>query len=297
MALVFSYKGFCEKFCISPGSYVFVLWGAQGGNCGYNESGRGGYTKAKIALNHSQQFIVCVGGEGSSSYSEFVEGGFNGGGRNGKSPHANESCGGSGGGATDIRIPGLPLDDRILVAGGGGGASEYYFKGDFRGYRLGGYGGGNEGGKYSGNSDDYHYQNGNGGNQTNGGKGGHYNSHLYNPSCSGTDGMKGTGGDGNATAYAGAGGGGGGYYGGGGGADVGSGGGGSGYISEEFFYNGKLIPGNTEFPSPYGNNEVGHSGNGYARITVLLYQSWLSKNYFRSSIALLFTAIGIGSHS
>ena len=286
MALEFPYKGYCENFTISPGSYLFELWGAQGGNCNYSESGRGGYTKAKIVLHHSQQFIVCVGGEGSYSSSEFVEGGFNGGGRNGKSPY-NESCGGSGGGATDIRI----LDDRILVAGGGGGASEYYFKGDFRGYRLGGYGGGNEGGKSSKDPD---YQNGNGGNQTNGGKGGHYNSHLYNPSCSGTDGMKGTGGDGNATAYAGAGGGGGGYYGGGGGADIGSGGGGSGYISEE--YSGKLIPGNTEFLSPLGKNEKGHAGNGYARITVLIYHSCLSKNYFRSSIALMITAIVIGSN-
>ena len=210
MAIEFSYKGYCENFTISQGSYLFELWGAQGGNCTFIESGRGGYARAKIVLRHSQLFFVCVGGEGSYSYSEIVEGGFNGGGRNGISPHVNESCGGSGGGATDIRISGHSLEDRVLVAGGGGGASTYYYNSVLQRYKLGGYGGGIEGGKSSGAWD--YYQNGNGGNQTHGGQGGYYISGDQHPSCSGTNGAIGIGGYGEVSAWSGAGGGGGGFY-------------------------------------------------------------------------------------
>ncbi len=55
--------------------------------------------------------------------------------------------------------------------------------------------------------------------------------------------------------------------GGGGGAVCGSGGGGSGYIGGAT--NGQTIAGNKSFPAPGGGKETGHSGNGYARITLV----------------------------
>jgi len=82
------------------------------------------------------------------------------------------------------------------------------------------------------------------------------------------------------------GGGGGGWYGGGTsnyGSYNGGGGGGSGYVltassykptgyllgSEYYLSNAQTIGGNQSFPAPGGGNETGHSGNGYARITLV----------------------------
>lgn len=63
----------------------------------------------------------------------------------------------------------------------------------------------------------------------------------------------------------------------------GGGGGGSGYVltsssykpsgyalgSEYYLTNAQTIAGNQSFPAPGGGNETGHSGNGYARITLV----------------------------
>jgi len=75
-------------------------------------------------------------------------------------------------------------------------------------------------------------------------------------------------------------GGGGGWYGGGAGYTAG---GGSGYVltassykpagyrlsSEYYLSNAQTIAGNQSFPAPGGGSETGHSGNGYARITLI----------------------------
>ena len=66
----------------------------------------------------------------------------------------------------------------------------------------------------------------------------------------------------------------GGLYGGGAGtsgenANGTGGGGGSGYINMSFLTNGQTIVGNQQFLSPTGINETGHTGNGYARITII----------------------------
>lgn len=45
------------------------------------------------------------------------------------------------------------------------------------------------------------------------------------------------------------------------------GGGGSGYVGG--VTNGQTIAGNQSFPAPGGGTETGHSGNGYARITLV----------------------------
>jgi len=78
-------------------------------------------------------------------------------------------------------------------------------------------------------------------------------------------------------------GGGGGWY--GGGSNNNPGGGGSGYVyssstasnypsgcllnSSYYLTNAQTIAGNTSFPAPGGGSETGHSGNGYARITLV----------------------------
>jgi len=78
--------------------------------------------------------------------------------------------------------------------------------------------------------------------------------------------------------------GGGGWFGGGSGIGGGpGGGGGSGYVltadsykpsgyklgPEYYLSNAQTIAGNQTFKSPTGTNETGHSGNGYARITLV----------------------------
>ncbi len=123
------------------------------------------------------------------------------------------------------------------------------------------------------------YGGGSAGGDGNHGKGG--NQELGGAGCNvGTFGIGGKG-QGNAD---GGGGGGGGWFGGGGGSGGnGGGGGGSGYVltynsykptgyklgSEYFLTDAETIAGNQSFPAPGGGNETGHSGNGYARITLV----------------------------
>ena len=81
----------------------------------------------------------------------------------------------------------------------------------------------------------------------------------------------GQGGDGGIYGYAA--GGGGGWYGGYGGTSYSgngtpNGGGGSGYINT-ILTNAQTIAGNASMPAPAGSTETGHTGNGYARITLV----------------------------
>jgi uncharacterized repeat protein (TIGR01451 family) len=127
-------------------------------------------------------------------------GGFNGGGDAGQA----DLCGaaGGGGGASDVRVGGMALTDRVLVAGGGGGAADFISVC----HPEGGAGGGLTGGAGA-------CSGGAGGDQT---------------GMSGS-GQLGQGSAGAAGVFTGGGGGGGGYYGGAGGQDAGGGGGGGGF--------------------------------------------------------------------
>lgn len=77
---------------------------------------RGGYSEGEIKLTKGTKLYVYVGGRGnhgtSTAYTAHSGGGYNGGGNAGYG-------GGGGGGATDIRIGGDTLYDRVIVAGGG----------------------------------------------------------------------------------------------------------------------------------------------------------------------------------
>jgi len=120
------------------------LWGAQGGyalcngvnytsNSSCGKGGKGGYTSGVIELSAGDKLYVLVGGKGAdtiinASSAVSSTGGYNGGG-NGSWDQNNSTstpeASGGGGGATDIRLNGTALSNRIMVAGGGGGASWY----------------------------------------------------------------------------------------------------------------------------------------------------------------------------
>lgn len=87
------------------------LYGAQGGSAAENSPG--GYGGRSIAdfYVRGKALYVNVGGTPGRSYT----GGWNGGGT------CSQSVGGGGGGATDVRLNGNALSDRVVVAGGGGG--------------------------------------------------------------------------------------------------------------------------------------------------------------------------------
>ena len=248
----YEYKGSEYEFIVPmDGTYKIELWGASGGDFKTpydgifpDSYGRGAYTKGEIKLNKGEKLYVYVG----ENYNDY--GGakliYNGGG-------PGESA---GGGATDVRLTkGVwdnfdSLKSRIMVAAAGGGGAA-------------------NSGRITANEEN---QRGDGG-----GLNGPTPSYTYTSS-----------------------GGGGGYYGGGHGNHPGNswtgGGGGSSFISgypgcnaiskdstqdkiihtnQENHYSGKvftetqMIAGNAEMPNPTGGTETGHTGNGYARITIV----------------------------
>ena len=230
------------------GSAYLQVWG-----CG--QSGLGGYTYGTMAsISTNKKLYVCCGGRP-----------YNGGGKN------VYPSGGAGGGATHIATTNRGIlknyasykSEVVIVAGGGGGADS----------GTGGYGGGTTGGTAVGGR---YYGNlitslATGGTQTGPGK---------NSVHTGEGGSKvvydapgfGMGGSGyilrtNGVDKDGGGNGGGGWYGGGGSANIEAGGGGSGYVNTSLV-SGATIAGNKSFAAPSGGNETGHSGTGYARITV-----------------------------
>ena len=133
----YDYTGEGEKVSLTTnGLYKVELWGAQGGNGwtsaggnGYCTGGKGAYTSGLIKLNTTDDLYVYVGALGESGYAggSYKSTSFNGGGYGGYGGW--DDNGGSGGGATDIRIVNGDWDDptslnsRIMVAAGGGGGA------------------------------------------------------------------------------------------------------------------------------------------------------------------------------
>lgn len=108
--VTFDYTGAAQTWTVPSGvtSIQVTLAGAQGDG---PYGGLGGRVQATIDVTPGTTLNIYVGGHGSGS-----SGGFNGGG--GGNLNNNP---GAGGGASDIRIGGTALSDRVLVAGGGGG--------------------------------------------------------------------------------------------------------------------------------------------------------------------------------
>lgn len=214
----FNYTGSVQTFTIPACVYSITVdvIGAKGGNqtgsSGTSIGGAGGRVQGTIAVNPGDVLSIYVGGQGGVPSQNL--GGFNGGANGGSISY----CAG-GGGASDIRLNGTALSNRIFVGAGGGGAgTNCWGAGDH-----GGAGGGLVGApgcqcnSCAGGTPNYP---GAGGTQSAGGLQGN----DQGQGCT----QPGTLGNGGAGACTYGGGGGGGYYGGGGGG-YGGGGGGSSY--------------------------------------------------------------------
>jgi hypothetical protein len=159
------------------------ITGAAGGTFNDNRQGRGARVQTTLSVSGST-LLIYVGGQGNSCGQPSAGNSFNGGGP----PFG---CGSGGGGASDIRVGGTGLSNRIIVAGGGGGT--------YSGCGQGGHGG--QVGTDGTNTGSCGYSQGHGGTASGGGSGGA-------AASAGTLGLGGAGANGND------GGGGGGYYGG-----------------------------------------------------------------------------------
>ncbi|MDH6255846.1 Ig domain-containing protein [Aurantimicrobium minutum] len=118
----FVYTGAPQLYVVPEGitSISVEVRGAQGGNAGNSNGGRGATVTATIAVTPGESIQINVGGSGN-------HGGWNGGGRGVA----------YGGGASDIRRPAFSTSSscafdlncsataRILVAGGGGGGTSF----------------------------------------------------------------------------------------------------------------------------------------------------------------------------
>jgi len=270
------YTGGAQTFTtLCGGTYQIEVWGARGS--GFN----GGYAKGNVNLNGGQVLNIFVGGMGSggTGTGNIIPGGYNGG---GNAWGYNDGNNGSGGGATDIRVGGTALVDRIMVAGGGGGYV------GANGFPDLGVGGGLTGG--TGSVLFTIVYSAGGGTQTSGG------SSAAGGVSVGSFGQGGNGGTRSqqlghttGTTLSHRSGGGGGYY--GGGQNMLAGGGGSGFISGHsgcnavnasgvhqghpnhfsgLIFNGTvLIAGDASMPNPNGGTMTGNGGHGVAIITYL----------------------------
>ena len=306
-AYIFNYPCYSRTECepyeliMSPGTYKIELWGAQGGDARYQNQdnirkgsgGKGAYVSGTIQLIGTTKLFLYIGGQGedqSSIYQNVSRGGFNGGGDGGV-----DSCdinytesGAGGGGSTDIRLyksnDTKALRSRFIVAGAGGGAVSTDKTSEIYGSYLGG-----SAGKLHGNNSTIFGKGGGQGGQDDQGefwKGG--DGIGCNCSCN----------YGSATGGSGSG-----YYGGITTKPENSwfeygGSGGSSYISgyegclsvldldgddivptttsihySNLFFNNTIMKSDAEdegsFIDPYGNSEIGHSGNGAAKITII----------------------------
>ena len=240
--ITFNYTGAVQTWIVPPCVYniTAVVAGAKGGG---PSGGNGARITANIAVTPGQTLYIYCGGMGTQGSNS---GGWNGGGTG----HASGGNFGyssyGGGGATDIRINGQALANRVIVAGGGGGRGGGSWQvcggtanciNGAQGCNTYGAGGG-------------------GGTQFSGGNGG---APWAGVPPGGQAGSLGQGGQGGAWSTASGGGGGGGYYGGGGGGNDGcctgaNGGGGGGAGSSLMPAGGSCL----------ANNNTNH---GYATIT------------------------------
>jgi hypothetical protein len=224
---IFEYTGKSQTYTVPPGvsSIKVELIGAGGGYSSWENErfvdkykpGKGGKLTATYPVTPGETVYVFVGGRGDNATdTREGDGGFNGGGNGNNTGDYGPYCGGGGGGASDIRLGGSGLANRVLVAGGGGGAGSNYPDGGDHG----GQGGGLRGTDGMADNSTDHVSCGRGATQTHGGKGGQWSSYL-----AGQNGKFGNGG--HAPDSTAGGGGGGGYYGGGAGSWSGGGGGSS----------------------------------------------------------------------
>jgi hypothetical protein len=259
--VTFNHIGAMQTFVVPGGVFSIDvdMTGASGGDIGNmsqapfgGQGGRGGRVQCTFPVTPNSTIYLFVGGHGTGDSLTLTcftaNGGFNGGGIGYGGYNSFNYNAGGGGGASDIRIGGMTLTDRKLIAGGGGGAS---CSGCTGGAALGGHGGGLAGQDGQSISCFPTCNFGYGGTAIAGGANGSWACTVGNS----TPGALGIGGNGeqgpNVTCGAG-GGGGGGYYGGGGGG-LGPGGGGSSYTDN--------------LATNVVHTQGFHTGDGYISIT------------------------------
>ena len=121
---IYNYTGAMQTFTVPAGvtSINIVAKGAQGGgseDCGgiiTSDGGLGGSASGDLTVAPGQVLNIFVGRYPSTVLGGNSPGGYNGGGGAGQ-------YGGPGGGASDVRLGGVALADRKVVAGGGGGGN------------------------------------------------------------------------------------------------------------------------------------------------------------------------------
>lgn len=256
---IFDYTGKQQTFVVPAGvTRLSVIargaWGA--GNT--SSAAYPGRVYALVRVHPGDKLHVFVGGAGLQE-----TGGFNGGGSGG-GDGSGGGAGYGGGGASDVRIGGDALKDRIVVAAGGGGAGngmEVYL------FDSGGDGGGTVGDPGVGGATSRKRglggDGGGGGTQSQGGSGGTGGQGSSGNGDAGKNGALGSGGNGGTgeskTSYAyggGGGGGGGGYYGGGGGGGAGL------ENTPDYFYCGSC------------NGGGGGGGSSYVEPSAVKSQMW-----------------------
>ncbi len=129
---IYSCTGSMQTFTVPPCVTTLSIEarGAQGGFIIVNPwAGYGGIASGVISTTPGQVYYLFVGGQNTLAL-----GGYNGGGNGGVGI---STTGFGGGGASDLRLGGMGLNDRILVAAGGGGAPNWG-----QGVACGGNGGG-----------------------------------------------------------------------------------------------------------------------------------------------------------
>lgn len=115
----FAYTGKEQIFEVPyTGWYHLEAWGAQGGSL-YAAGFSGGFASGDVYLKQGDIVKIYVGGHPSNT-----AGGYNGGGDGRQCPISGGYIA-PGGGATDFRVNGNTLANRVLIAGGGGGSIKY----------------------------------------------------------------------------------------------------------------------------------------------------------------------------
>ncbi|EAY21803.1 loricrin, putative [Trichomonas vaginalis G3] len=109
--------------------YQIELWGASGGYLDNSKGGRGAYASGYMSFFNPKTLYLYLGERGSWSGPAT----FNGGGQGtiDVSDHSHSVSGGSGGGASDLRLSGGPWDDfkslksMVMISAGGAESAHY----------------------------------------------------------------------------------------------------------------------------------------------------------------------------
>jgi gliding motility-associated-like protein len=285
--VTFNYTGNVQTWIVPPcvTTINVTVAGAKGGG---TNGGNGAVVQGSLAVTPGQVLNIYCGGMGTQGA---ASGGWNGGGTGHNSTGSATYRSWGGGGASDIRIGGTALANRVVVAGGGGGRSGGSSP------VCGGAGGGAVG--TAGCST--FGAGGGGGTQTAGGAGG---TPWAGTPPGGSPGTLGVGGQGGYWQTASGGGGGGGRYGGGGGGNDGcctgaNGGGGGGGGSSLLPPIAGVFLGATNAQNGYvtitfavgpGNATATNTGPYCAGATIQLNgtggvsYSWIGPNGFTSNV-------------